>query len=145
MTSLSLLAGRTVSQSSFVYSLLGNFRFLFFSSPRKGNKMHALCPAIDTMFCNYWLLTPSFWLHTFVEHFLNQTNTNTNTKSLFRNGGHRPIIQNSHNTILTMSGKLEIIYLSYLIRLGKILFKLVSWKSVFMVLTHNKSSTRVAR
>ena len=68
-----------------------------------------------------------------------------NTKSLFRNGGHRPIIQNSHNTILTMSGKLEISYLSYLIRLGKILFKLVSWKSVFMVLTHNKSSTRVAR
>ena len=68
-----------------------------------------------------------------------------NTKSLFRNGGHRPIIQNSHNTILTMSGKLEISYLSYLIRLGKILFKLVSWKSVFMVLAHNKSSTRVAR
>ena len=68
-----------------------------------------------------------------------------NTKSLFRNGGHRPIIQNSHNTILTMSGKLEISYLSYFIRLGKILFKLVSWKSVFMVLTHNKSSTRVAR
>ena len=30
-----------------------------------------------------------------------------NTKSLFRNGGHQPIIQNSHNTILTMSGKLE--------------------------------------
>ena len=70
---------------------------------------------------------------------------NTNTKSLFHNGGHRPIIQSSHNTILTMSGKLEISYLSYLIRLGKILFKLVSWKSVFMVLTHNKSSTRVAR
>ena len=79
---------------------------------------------------------------------LSKYNTNTkkyNTKSLFRNGGHRPIIQNSHNTILTMSGKLEISYLSYLIRLGKILFKLVSWKSVFMVLTHNKSSRRVAR
>ena len=79
-------------------------------------------------------------------NFLNNHKTiQYNTKSLFRNGGHRPVIQNSHNTILTMSGKLEISYLSYLIRLGKILFKLVSWKSVFMVLTQNKSSTRVAR
>ena len=42
------------------------------------------------------------------------TNTNTNTKVLFRNEGHRPIIQNSHNTVLTRSGKL-IVYMWFIL------------------------------
>ena len=36
---------------------------------------------------------------------------NTIQKVLFRNEGHRPIIQNSHNTVLTRSGKcVHVIY-----------------------------------
>ena len=58
--------------------------------------------------------TPTFPLHYGGSvKVKSQHNLQYNTKSLFRNGGHRPIIQNSHNTILTMSGKLEISYLSY--------------------------------
>ena len=41
--------------------------------------------------------------HCLLEYTIQQYNT----KSLFRNGDHQPIIQNSHNTILMMTGKLE--------------------------------------
>ena len=37
-----------------------------------------------------------------------------NTKDLFRNEGHRPIIQNSHNTVLARSGKL-IVYMWFIL------------------------------
>ena len=40
-----------------------------------------------------------------------------NTKSLSHNGGHRSIVQISHNTILMMSGKLEFTFVINLTKL----------------------------
>ena len=73
----------------------------------------------------------------FYGNVYNKTMQNTIQNSLFHNGGHRSVIQNSHNTILMMSGNLEYTFVVNLTKLDivKILYKFLAHKIAIMVLT----------